>query len=426
MSRVATPRRLNAPTARSRSPARSNRPRASVIARERTRTSRSVSASAFSRRIGPLALDLAPFVASAVVALAPDGAVVARAVSAAVLTLSAACAVVARATPSAALARLTLALGGGRSRTRGRVVWVTGATQGLGEAIAMRYAELGAIVIASGRGVERCEATARACERAGAASAHAVPFDMMGSREDVDAAVRRAFAIEGRVDVFVHCAGGSQAASALGGDDEEVDRALFQLNALGAIAITKGVAKAMLRVREQRSGDAGEAAYSPTIVGVCSVASKLPAPGQAVYAAAKSAYAAFLNSLRSEIADTGVRVVCAYPGPIATGMNGQERVIFRKDMASSTPSPGVEKKTQSRTPVASSKGRMPVQDVARDIVAAACAGHDELVLAPQPIMALTYIIRFVPALAYAALDVVGPKRARKADAGENMYDLSEK
>ena len=167
---------------------------------------------------------------------------------------------------------------------------------------------------------------------------------------------------------------------------------------------------------------------APKIVGVCSVASKVPAPGQSVYAAAKSAYAAFLNSLRSEIANTGVKVVCVYPGPIATGMNGQERVIFRKNMADSTPSPSASKTAMSRKAARppSTKGRMNVDYVAAHVVRSALADVDELVLAPQPIMALTYCVRFFPTLAYAALDVIGPKRARRADAGENMYDLLEK
>jgi dehydrogenase/reductase SDR family protein 7 len=69
---------------------------------------------------------------------------------------------------------------------------------------------------------------------------------------------------------------------------------------------------------------------------------------------------------------------------------------------------------------------MNVDYVAARIVRSALADVDELVLAPQPIMALTYCVRFFPTLAYAALDVIGPKRARRADAGENMYDLLEK
>ena len=367
--------------------------------------------SAFARagRRAAIARELAPVVA--VVALARARRRVALALALAWLAR----AVVARATARRGPARAL----------RGRAVWITGASQGLGEATARACARLGARVVVSGRRAERCAEVAEECARLGAASAKCVVFDVCGTRSELSEACERAFeAAGGTVDVFVNAAGGSQACSALAGDDEDVDKALFQLNAIGAISLTKEVAKRMVAAARRRKAGS----IAPKIVGVCSVASKVPAPGQSVYAAAKSAYAAFLNSLRSEIANTGVKVVCVYPGPIATGMNGQERVIFRKNMADSTPSPSASKTAISRTAARppSTKGRMNVDYVAARIVRSTLADVDELVLAPQPIMALTYCVRFFPTLAYAALDVIGPKRARRADAGENMYDLLEK
>ena len=58
--------------------------------------------------------------------------------------------------------------------------------------------------------------------------------------------------------------------------------------------------------------------------------------GQATYAATKAALAAFCHSLRGEVADRGVRVTVAHPGPIATGLGGQTRVIFGATLAQST------------------------------------------------------------------------------------------
>jgi hypothetical protein len=69
---------------------------------------------------------------------------------------------------------------------------------------------------------------------------------------------------------------------------------------------------------------------------------------------------------------------------------------------------------------------MDVDYVAKTVVRSTIAEFDEIVLAPQPIMALSYFARFFPALAYAVLDVIGPTRARKADSGENIYDLKAK
>ena len=63
------------------------------------------------------------------------------------------------------------------------------------------------------------------------------------------------------------------------------------------------------------------------------MAAKCPAPGQAAYSATKAALAAFLHALRGETADRGVRVCVAHPGPIATGLGGQTRVVFGATLA---------------------------------------------------------------------------------------------
>ena len=67
---------------------------------------------------------------------------------------------------------------------------------------------------------------------------------------------------------------------------------------------------------------------------------------------------------------------------------------------------------------------MSVPFVTEEIIRSTIAGADELILAPPAIMFLASVVRFAPTLAYAILDLVGPRRASKADAGENIYDLS--
>jgi len=390
---------------------------------------------AFRRRIIPILVDLAPFLLVLHAALSSSAAfspVVIVAVSLALFLAS----LLLNRSPHACVDALAFPLTG---TLRGRWVWITGATQGLGESLALRCAELGASVVVSGRTAERCEDVALECLSRGAPRVRTVPLDLYDGREKLAEAVREAFEgvaeedEEASVDIFVNCAGGSQASSALAGEDEEVDRMIFQLNALGAISLTKEVAKAMTKRQIVQGGKRRK--FAPRIVGVCSVASKVPAPGQATYAAAKSAYAAFLNSMRSEIADTGVKVVCVYPGPIATGTDGKERVIFRSRLSASSPgaqrvgaaSPSSNAKRTQSPPSQSSpstKGRMSVPFVTEEIIRSTIAGADELILAPPAIMFLASVVRFAPTLAYAILDLVGPRRASKADAGENIYDLS--
>ena len=61
-----------------------------------------------------------------------------------------------------------------------------------------------------------------------------------------------------------------------------------------------------------------------------------PRARRAAYSATKAALAAFLHALRGETADRGVRVCVAHPGPIATGLGGQTRVVFGATLAKST------------------------------------------------------------------------------------------
>lgn len=338
-----------------------------------------------------------------------------------------------------------------KQNIRGKCAWITGASQGLGEEIAYEMAKQGATLILSGRREERLREVAKECEKRGATRVETLVMDMYDDRTAMKKIVQKAYdlakkmgklhddSVSRSIDMFINCAGGSQAASALSGDDEAVDRAIFQLNCLGPISLTKEVAKMMTTDPNPH--------VIKRIVAVCSVAAKVPSPGQACYSAAKSGYAAFLNTLRSEISDTGVRVVCVYPGPIASRMKaGQTRVIFRASLETSSPtcrvktvggaspmkSPAKQPTTEDQSAPTltreerrkNTKGRLRIKYVSRRVISAAINGVDETVLAPRPIMLLTYFTRFFPTLSYAILDVIGPNRARKADSGEDIYSLA--
>jgi len=182
-------------------------------------------------------------------------------------------------------------------------------------------------------------------------------------------------------------------------------------------------------------------------VAVGSMAVKCPAPGQATYAATKAALAAFCHSLRGEVADRGVRVCVAHPGPIATGLHGQTRVIFGATLAKSTCDTragsggdgggsgggggGGEKGANGAAVAAGATGatvgkkerRLDASVVAARIAAGAAWGLDEVVLATQPIMLLRIFMQYIPTVGFRVLNKVGPKRTRAARAGGSMYDL---
>jgi dehydrogenase/reductase SDR family protein 7 len=216
------------------------------------------------------------------------------------------------------------------------------------------------------------------------------------------------------IDYLFHVAGGSQS-SAAEDTAEEVDRDMFEINVFGAIALTKAVLPGMLA---RRTG---------VITAVCSMAAKCPAPGQAAYSATKAALAAFLHALRGETADRGVRVCVAHPGPIATGLDGQTRVVFGATLAKSTCD--TEKSDVAPTGSDAKSGskknekRLDARWTAARVAAGAAHGLDEVVLAKQPIMLLRHFMRFAPTLGFRVLNKVGPKRTRAARSGESMYDL---
>ena len=175
-----------------------------------------------------------------------------------------------------------------RNAYRGKVVWITGASQGLGEELALHCASLGARLILSSRREDVLWKVCAACDAVGAEQSKAVVLDARGGAVAAQDATRAALAIaetmtgdehdHGGIDYLFLVAGGSQSSAAVD-TAEEVDRDMFEINTLSAIALTKAVLPSMLR---RRTG---------TICAIGSAAVKCPAPGQATYAATKAALA---------------------------------------------------------------------------------------------------------------------------------------
>ena len=321
-----------------------------------------------------------------------------------------------------------------RSAYRGKTVWITGASQGLGEELALHLGSMGAKLILSSRREETLRRVCEAATAAGAEDARALTLDARAGsaamREKGAAALALAREMAGAgdgvdgtdadvgVDYLFHVAGGSQHAAAEDTADE-VDRDMFELNTMSAIALTKALLPSMLA---RRKG---------TIVAVGSMAVKCPAPGQATYAATKAALSAFCHSLRGEVADRGVSVTVAHPGPIATGLGGQTRVIFGATLAKSTCDTAADAAADAAAAADPTRGakvgkkerRLDATLVAKRIAAGAALGLDEVVLATQPIMLLRNFMQFVPSVGFRVLNKVGPKRTRAARLGVSMYEL---
>jgi NAD(P)-dependent dehydrogenase (short-subunit alcohol dehydrogenase family) len=187
------------------------------------------------------------------------------------------------------------------------VVIVTGASSGIGEAIALRLGRAGMVVVLAARRAEELATVAQRIEAQGGGSVIA-PTDVRDPA-DVAALVERAVAVNGRIDGLVNNAGVGGAASVLA-DDAAVDT-MLDVNLRAPIRLMRAVLPIMVA---QRAG---------AIVNIGSVAGEVGISG--AYSATKFALRGMTDSVRRELAGTGIGVTLIEPGYIATPFNAHRR-----------------------------------------------------------------------------------------------------
>jgi short-subunit dehydrogenase len=190
-----------------------------------------------------------------------------------------------------------------------KTIWITGASSGIGEALAVAFAREGAQLVLSARRRDELERVRKRCEEvSGAAASHLVlPLDVT-DHDAARAAVGAVKAGPGRIDVLVNNAGISQRSLCVD-TDMAVYRRIMEVDVLGQIALTKAALPVML---EQESGQ---------IAITSSVAGKIGVPYRTGYCAAKHAVMGFYDGLRGEVAHRGIRVHTIVPGYIQTNIS---------------------------------------------------------------------------------------------------------
>ncbi len=186
---------------------------------------------------------------------------------------------------------------------RGAVVVVTGASSGIGEATALRFARAGSRVVLAARRVDRLEQLARRIGSHGG-EALAVRCDVT-EPADVAGLVERTHDAFGRCDVLVNNAGIPGGGPFRGLDAARIEE-VVRVNLLGVLLVTKAFLPRML---ERRAGH---------VVNVASLAGRFATPGSSVYGATKHGVVAFSESLYYELKPFGVLVTVVNPWFAAT------------------------------------------------------------------------------------------------------------
>ncbi|WP_166259972.1 SDR family oxidoreductase [Marinobacter salicampi] len=191
---------------------------------------------------------------------------------------------------------------------KGQVVWITGASSGIGEALAVGLAAQGAKLVLSARRKAELERVAMRCLQAGLTEVDVMvlPLDVT-DLEAMPEATNTVLDRFSHIDLLVNNAGLSQR-SLCKDTDLDVYKKLLDVDVLGQIALTKAVLPHML----QR--------HSGHISVTASVAGKVGVPNRTGYCAAKHAVMGFFDALRAEVEDDGIKVSTIVPGFINTAI----------------------------------------------------------------------------------------------------------
>jgi len=249
-----------------------------------------------------------------------------------------------------------------------KVVWITGASSGIGEALAHEFAKEGAKLVLSARRLEELERVKQELSLPGDA-VMTLPIDMLRP-EEFAAKTQSVLAQFGRIDVLVPNAGVSQREKFLDIAPADFTR-LMDTNFTNVILLTREVLPHLL---VQKSGG---------ILVTSSVSGKIGTAFRTFYSASKHAIQGFFDSLRGEVWREGVQITIVCPGYIKTNISYNAI--------------GKDGKPFGKMDENQAKG-IPADVCARKMVAAFKAGKREVVIAGFMETLGTYLKRFAPAL----------------------------
>jgi uncharacterized protein len=204
-----------------------------------------------------------------------------------------------------------------------KVVIVTGASSGIGEATAREFAKEGAKIVLAARRVDKLQALADEITTLKTGAETLVVQADLSKLEDIQGMIEQTLEKFGRIDVLVNNAGFGRLDWLENLDPVKDIQAQIDVNVMGVLQTTRQVLPVMMK---QRAG---------SIINMCSMAGLVGTPTYSIYAASKHAVHGFSEALRREVKPWGIDVSLIYPGGVVTEF---------------TQHAGIKRKTNAKTP----------------------------------------------------------------------------
>lgn len=189
---------------------------------------------------------------------------------------------------------------------KNKVVWITGASSGIGEALVYAFAKQGALIVLSARRVNELERVVKTANL-NSTNSLIIPFNLTDTSKALDY-TNQIIQKFGRIDILINNGGQSQRAEVIHTTTEE-ERQLFEINYFSATNLTKAVLPIFIK---QGKGK---------VVLISSIAGKFGFFLRSAYSAAKHALHGYFESLRLENEKKGVSVLLVCPGKIKTSIS---------------------------------------------------------------------------------------------------------
>lgn len=246
------------------------------------------------------------------------------------------------------------------------VIWITGASSGIGEAIAQACSAAGASIIISARRAEELARVQATC--AHQEKVYILPLDL-SKQENMPDKVAEAIAAFGHVDILINNGGISQR-SLIKETLASVDRQIMEINYFGTIALTKALLPHFI---ERKSGH---------VATITSLVGKFGTPLRSAYSASKHALHGFFDAYRAEHYADGLKVTMICPGFIKTNVS-----------VNALTAKGEKQNTMDQ---AQANGMSP-ETCAKHILSAIAKNKEEVYIGGKEIMGV-YLKRWVPTL----------------------------